>query len=213
MGEIYCNSEGGVEADGYKALEFFSKAENWSRVAEIYRDGKGGVKQDGYKAIEFFAKAEDWSSIALIYRDGTGGVVQSGSKAIEYFTRDFEENDAYDSGNEVLQIYLYGCGEIKPDWRKAFEFANVPSGGGLEFYDYDTLAFKFVCVFDDKLGYFRKDGLGTLQVLERRVKRLESLKAPNIVIANELRRIAEIYEEGYGGLAPNLERRNCFGRE
>ena len=68
------------------------------------------------------------------------------------------------------------------------------------------LAPKFACVFDDKLGYFRKDGLFTLAVLEARCNRLEKLKAPKIIMANELRRAAEIYEEGYGGLEPNREK-------
>lgn len=72
--------------------------------------------------------------------------------------------------------------------------------------DYDTFDFKFVCVFDDKLGYFRKDGRRTLQVLDYCINRLEKLNAPIIVLTNELRRIAEIYEEGYSGLAPNREK-------
>lgn len=127
------------------------------------------------------------------YREGIG-VKQNGRKALEYLIRDFEENPNWESGNEILQIYLYGCGELKPDWHKAFEFADMHFDG-LLIYD-DMLAFKFACVFDDKLGYVRKDGLATLAALENRYNRFEKLKAPKIITANELRRATEIYLTG-----------------
>lgn len=176
------------------------------------------MEPDGYKTIlylteiiarnetnNFFANPSDALKIlADIWRNGKGGVIQDGHKAVEYLIKDFEENDSWETREKIRDIYLYGCGELKPDWRKAFEFMEVPSDGG--FVIYSDVYFKFVCVFDDKLGYFRKDGLGTLQVLNDRANRLEKLKAPNIIQANELRRIAELYEEGYGGLAPNREK-------
>lgn len=221
LAEVYFKGLNGLEQSPQKALELLEKAAAQDYVpaleslGDFYLYGKCGVKQDGYKAIEYFLKAYEFgetswkrtlNSVANIYQEGIGGVKQSGQKAVEYLTRVFEENDAYDSGGEVIQIYLYGCGEIKPDWRKAFEFANVPPNDGIGIYDDYDDAFRFACVFDDKLGYFKKDGLGTLKVLEKRVNRLESLKAPNIIRAYELKRLAEFYEEGYGGLAPNREK-------
>ena len=232
---IYLYGKCGVKQDGYKAIEIFAKAEAWFEIALIYREGKAGVKQDFCKAIEYYTKVDDKSSIeelteimnraeqppqtadelddeedepdyselARIYKEGIG-VKQDGHKAVEYLIKDLEENASWEIENDILQIYLYGCGEFKPDWRKAFEFMEVPSDGGLVIYS--DVYFKFVCVFDNELGYFRKDGLGTLQVLNDRANRLESLKAPDIVRVYELRRIAELYEEGYGGLAPNREK-------
>ena len=109
-------------------------------MGNFYLYGKYDVNQDVYKAIEYFLKAYEFgetswrrtlNSVANIYKKGVGGVKQSGQKAVESLTRDFEKNDAYNSGGEAIQIYLYGCGEIKPDWRKAFEFANVSPYGGL----------------------------------------------------------------------------------
>ena len=82
---------------------------------------------------------------------------------------------------------------------------NIPPDGSLIIYG-DESSFKFVCVFDGKLGYFRRDGSRTLQGLSDRANRLEKLKAPNIIQANELERIAEFYAEDYGGLAPNREK-------
>lgn len=233
--KLYLYGKCGVAQDGSKAIENFAKAESWSDIALIYQEGKANIKQDFCKAIEYYTKADnkyfieelteimnaaeqppqttdelddeedepDYSELARTYREGIG-VKQNGQKALEYLIRDFEENPNWESEEEILQIYLYGCGELKPDWHKAFEFANMHYGG-LLIYD-DMLAFKFACVFDDKLGYFRKDGLLTLAVLENRYNRLEKLKAPEIVMINELWRAAEIYEEGFGGLEPNREK-------
>ena len=233
--DIYLYGKCGVKQDGYKAIEIFAKAEAWFEIALIYHEGKAGIKQDFCKAIEYYTKIDDKSSIeelieimngaeqlpqtadelddeedepdyselARTYKESIG-VKQDGQKAIEYLIKDLEENDSWGTREEVRDIYLYGCGELKPDWRKAFEFMKVPLNGGLEIYS--DVYFKFVCVFDDKLGYFRKDGLGTLQVLNDRANRLEKLKAPNIIMAYELERIAKLYEEGFGGLAPNREK-------
>ena len=233
IANIYLNGKCGVTQDGHKAIEVLSEIEHWFVIAWIYREGKAGIKQDFCKAIEYYTKINDKSSIeelteimniseqpsqtadefddepdysglAHIYREGIG-VKQDIQKAVEYLIKDLEENDSWETRNDILQIYLYGCGEFKPDWRKAFEFAKVPSGGSLEIYD-DNLSFKFACVFDDKLGYFRKDGLGTLKVLNDCANRLEKLKAPAFIQANQLWHIAELYEEGSGSLAPNREK-------
>lgn len=231
LGEFYYYGKGGLTVDARKAVEYltraaeFGESESYKLLGEIYFYSEGGIESDGYKVIDYLLKYVEakqrqltaqidplikdeieseinnsFETIANIHLYGKCGVKRDVHKAVEYLSN-FKESDAYDSTNEVLQIYLYGCGGIKPDWRKAFEFANVPSGGGLVIYN--DVEFKFVCVFDDELGYFRKDGQGTLEVLERRFKRLVELKAPDIITRNELQRIAEIYEEGYGGLAPN----------
>lgn len=232
LGEFYYYGKGGLTVDARKAVEYLTRAaelgesDSYKLLGEIYFYNEGEIEANGYKVIDYLLKYAEakqrqltepidpsikyeieseidnsLKTIQEIYLYGKCGVKQNVHKAIEYLIRDFEENDNYNSAQEVLQIYLYGCGEIKPDWRKAFEFANVPSGGGLEIYN--DVDFKFVCVFDDELGYFRKDGQGTLEVLERHFKRLVELKAPDIIKIDKLKRIMEIYEEGYGGLAPN----------
>ena len=231
LGKFYYYGKGCLTVDARKAVEYltraaeFGESESYKLLGEIYFHNEGGIEADGYKVIDYLLKYAEakqrqltepidplikdeieseihnsFETISDIYLYGKCGIKQDVHKATEYLS-DFKENDDYNSANDVLQIYLYGCGEIKPDWRKAFEFANVPSGGGLLIYN--DVEFKFVCVFDDELGYFRKDGQGTLEVLKRRVKRLVELKAPDIIMRNELQRIKEIYEEGYGGLAPN----------
>ena len=220
LAEVYFKGLNGLEQSPQKALELLEKAAAQDyplalyRLGNFYLYGKCGIKQNGYKAIALIQRADeldkeeddepDHSEWGYIYKEGVGGIKQDGQKAIEYFVKDFEENDSWESKNEILDIYLYGCGELKPDWRKAFEFMKVPPGGDLVIYS--DVYFKFACVFDDKLGYFRKDGRGTLQVLDDRANRFEKLKAPNIIQANELERIAELYEEGYGGLTPNREK-------
>ena len=221
VAELYLYGKCEVTQDGCKAIENFAKIEDWFSIARIHEKGCGDIAPNREKAIAFYKKSgdsfksdierltkdsdePDYEFLSDSYRYGINGVKQNGKKALEYLIHDFEENPDWESGEEILQIYLYGCGELKPDWHKAFEFANIHFGG-LLIYD-NELAFKFACVFDNKLGYFRKDGLRTLAVLDARRNRLEKLKAPKIVMANELRRTAEIYEEGFGGLEPNREK-------
>lgn len=219
LAEVYFKGLNGLEQSPQKALELLEKAAAQDyppalyRLGNFYLHGKCGVKQDGYKAIALIQRADeldeeddepDYREWGYIYKEGVGGIKQEGQKAVEYFIKDFEENNDWESMNEIQDIYFYGCGELKPDWRKAFEFMKVPPDDVLVIYS--DVYFKFACVFDDKLGYFRKDGLGMLKVLDDRVNRFEKLKAPNFIIVRELERIAELYEEGYGGLAPNREK-------
>lgn len=220
MAEVYFKGLNGLEQSPQKALELLEKAAAQDypsalyRLGNFYLYGKCGVKQDGYKAIALIQRADelneeeddepDYKELGFIYKEGVGGIKQEGHKAVEYFIKDFEENNSWEIENEIQNIYFYGCGELKPDWRKAFEFMKVPLGGDLVIYS--DVYFKFACVFDDKLGYFRKEGFGTLKVLNDRVNRFEKLKAPSFIIVNELERLAELYEEGYGGLAPNREK-------
>ena len=204
VADLYLYSKCGVTQDNFKAIEFYKKCgehfkSDVERLTQINEN-----PQEPINPVEEDSDEPDYEFLANSYRYGKRGVKQNGQKALEYLIRDFEENPSWESEQEILQIYLYGCGELKPNWHKAFEFANIHSGG-LLIYD-DLLAPKFACVFDDKLGYFRKDGLLTLEVLETRYNRLEKLRAPKIIMANELRRAAEIYEEGFGGLEPNREK-------
>ena len=202
VADLYLCGKCGVAQDSFKAIEFYKKCgEHFKVVVERLTQANENPQELIISVAEEDSDEPDYSELARIYREGIG-VKQNGRKALEYLIRDFEENPGWESEHEILQIYLYGCGELKPDWHKALEFANVYFGEPLMIYD-DMLALKFVCVFDDKLGYCRKDGLLTLAVLNARYNRLEKLKAPKIVMANELRRIAEIYEEGYGGHDPS----------
>ena len=148
VGRIYKEGRGGIQADGYKAIEFFTKAEYWDGIADIYQEGKGGVKADGYKAIEFFTKDEDWLLVGYIYMDGKAGVKADGYKAIEYFNKvknwagiakiyqkgiggvqqDAQKAVEYHTKDEnweaLAEIYEEGLGDIEPDLEKAQEFRN-----------------------------------------------------------------------------------------
>ena len=233
IAEIYAEGCGDIVPNRDKAIEFYERAgdsykydverlttdkENLQELitlaesndakalcelAEVYLKGLNGLEQSPQKAIELLEKAAalDYppalESLGDFYLRGKCGVKQSGQKAVDYFIKDFEENNNWESKDEIVEIYWHGCGEIKPDGRKAFEYDCA--------HNFHT-GFYNCCVFDEKLGYIRRDGLKILDVLNRRYNRLQNLKAPDIVIANELIQIAEIYEEGYGGLAPNREK-------
>lgn len=203
VADLYLCGKCGVAQDSFKAIEFYKKCgEHFKSDVERLTQINENPQELIISVEEEDSDEPDYEFLARSYRYAINGVKQNGRKALEYLIRDFEENPGWESEHEILQIYLYGCGELKPDWHKALEFANIHFGEPLMIYD-DMLALKFACVFDDKLGYFRKDGLLTLAVLETRYNRLEKLKAPKIVMANELRRAAEIYEEGYGGHDPS----------
>jgi tetratricopeptide (TPR) repeat protein len=171
----------------------------WNRLGDFYAYGKCNVTQDGQKAIDCFLKAveldeneNDFAIVAKIYRYGLGGIPVDGQKAIDYFTRDYELNGNEESLDEIFHIYKYGCGELKADAKKAFDFLQVHPSLQIDCF-----------VVDAERGYFRWDGLKTVDFLTQRLKKLQQQNAPDIIIKNELRGIAEIYSAGFGGLAPN----------
>ena len=207
LAEVHFKGLGGAEQSLQKATELLNQAAAHGyppalyRLGEFYLYGKCGVTQNGYKALELFNQAAelddeykpDYKLLTCTYREGVGGIKQSGQKVLEHLIKDYGE----DTADDVVDIYWHGCGEIKPDGRKAFEYTCAH---GLR----NVLSNCYV--LDEKLGDIRRDGQKVLDTYNRRLNRLQELKAPDLIIANELMYISEIYEEGYGGLAPNREK-------
>lgn len=83
-----------------------------SKLAEIYLKGLGGEKQLPEKAMEFLnrAAAQDYPSapyrLGNFYLFGKCGVKQDGQKAVEYLIKDFEENDSWETRDEIRDMVL-----------------------------------------------------------------------------------------------------------
>ena len=174
----------------------------YNRLGDFYAHGKCNVSQDGQKAIDCFLKTveldeneNDFASVAKIYRYGLSGIPVDGKKAIEYFTKDYELNGNKESLDEIFYIYKYGCGELRPNAQKVFEFLKIHPDLQIDCF-----------VFDEERGYFKWDGMKIVNFLNQRLTKLEQLNAPDIIIVNELRGIAQVYSAGFGGLTPNREK-------
>lgn len=236
--KIYEEGCGEIEPNRQKAVEFYEKGsyekeiaelnevkENFSelvklsgdenaeatyKLAEIYWKGLGGAEQSPKKALALFEKAAAlnyppaFESLGEIYKFGKCGVQQNGQKALEYLTKFFEVSPDGFIVENIVEIYEKGCGEIKPDGRKALE------------YDYAHNLHSSLyncCSFDEKNGGIKRDGLKLLKVYERRLQKLQNLEAPKIIIADELKNIAKIYEEGFDGVAPDRQKAAEFQKK
>ena len=104
----------GTEQNGEKAIEYFTKAEDWYLIGTMYENGDE-VEQDSQKAIEYYTKAGDWHSIGNMYRYGDS-IKQDGQKAIEYFTK-------AEDWLSIAEMYRKGIGVAK-DEKKAMEYEN-----------------------------------------------------------------------------------------
>lgn len=233
--KIYEEGCGEIEPNRQKAIEFYEKGsfkkeidelnevkENFSelvklsesgdaeatyKVATIYWKGPGGAEQSPKTALELFEKAAEKNyplalqTLGEIYKFGKCGVQQNGHKALEYLTKYFEFNPDEFVVEDIIEIYEQGCGEIKPDGRKALEYSYANNlHGGL----YNC------CTFDEKNGGIKRDGLKMLKLYERRLQKLKNLEAPKIIIADEMKNIAKIYEEGFEGVAPDRQKAEKF---
>ena len=228
--KIYEEGCGEIEPNRQKAVEFYEKIsyendelkENFSeliklsdsgdaeatyKLAEIYWKGLGGAEQSPKKALKLFEKATEKNyppalqTLGEIYKFGKCGVRQNGHKALEYLTKYFECNPDAFVVEDIVEIYEQGCGEIKPDGRKALEYSYANNlHGGL----YNC------CTFDEKNGGIKRDGLKMLKIYKHRLQKLKNLEAPKIIIADEMKNIAKIYEEGFEGVAPDRQKAEKF---
>lgn len=124
-GDVY-----GVEQDGAKAIEWYTKAADLGNsdamnfMGAMYHNGDG-VEQDFGVAMEWLQKAADlghaqaMANIAFMYRCGNG-VAQDGAQAIEWYTK------AADLGvlsalSEIGDMYRNGEG-VEQDDDKALEW-------------------------------------------------------------------------------------------
>lgn len=233
--KIYEEGCGEIEPNRQKAIEFYEKdsyekeigelnesiknfseliklsdngnAEATYKLAEIYWKGLGGAEQSSKKALALFEKAAEknyppaFEILGDIYKSGKCDVRQNGQKALEYLTKYFECNPNGSTAEDIVEIYEKGCGEIKPDGRKALEYS----------YSHDLHSDLYnCCTFDEKNGGIKRDGLKMLKNYKRRLQKLLNLEAPKIIIANEMKNIAKIYEEGFDGITPDRQKAEKF---
>ena len=129
IGYVYDNGFG-VEQDGTKAVEWYTKAADLGHSEAMYCLGYEyyigfGVEQDGTKAVEWYTKAADLGHSGAMYNLGNmydnGGVVeQDSTKAVEWYTKaaDLDYSEAmYCLGN----MYDNGFG-VEQDSTKAIEW-------------------------------------------------------------------------------------------
>ena len=143
IAEIFLEGKGGVQPDGYKALEYFSKAaEAINCIIDFtknYIEDNGEIKEERQ---DFFNRVFYWlvrdnknisEQIAKIYTEGKAGVQPDGQKAVEYHLKAIEAE--HDNPNEIVKsnnissicnkiawIYLEGCGDVQSDGCKAIEY-------------------------------------------------------------------------------------------
>ena len=129
LGYMYDSGEG-VEQDGTKAIEWYTKAADLGSLDAMYNLGYmyyigWGVEQDGTKAVEWFTKAADLGNSDAMYNlglmyDNGWGVEQDGTKAVEWYTK---AADLGDSDAMYCLGYMYdNGGGVEQDGTKAIEW-------------------------------------------------------------------------------------------
>ena len=129
IGYVYDNGFG-VEQDGTKAVEWYTKAADLGDLNAMFCLGRMyeygvSVEQDGTKAVEWYTKAADLGHSEAMYCLGYEyyigfGVEQDGTKAVEWYTKaaDLGHSGAmYNLGN----MYEKGDG-VEQDHDKALEW-------------------------------------------------------------------------------------------
>ena len=112
LGYIYAFSDG-VEQDGTKAVEWYTKAADLDHTGAMYNLGTMyaygiGVERDGTKAVEWYTKAADlgekvaMNNIGYMYANGEG-VEQDAEKAIEWYTKAADLSDT-EAGEHLEQL-------------------------------------------------------------------------------------------------------------
>ena len=145
IAEIYLEGKGGVQPDGYKALEYFSKAaeginliinftKNFIENNSEIKQKRQGVLNRVFRSLGRINRNTS-EQIAEIYSEGKAGVQPDGHKAIEYLLKAIEAVDAERDNpdensksnifyiyNKIAWIYLKGSGEVQIDGYKAIEY-------------------------------------------------------------------------------------------
>ena len=150
IAKIYLEGKGGFQPDGYKALEYFSKAaEGINRIIDFTKNFIENNSEIIKKRSGTFRRVFRWlarinkniyEKIAEIYSEGKAGVQPDGHKAIEYLLkaieavnaeRDNPDEDSKESisaiYNKIAWIYLEGCGDVQTDGYKAIDYFEKSS--------------------------------------------------------------------------------------
>ncbi len=141
IAEIFLEGKGGVQPDGYKALEYLAQTlEGINKAIELTKNfvaSNEDVEQN-YPGIlkRFFDRSESrlknaYKQIAEIYRCGKCGVLPDGQKALALYER-LDEIELLGGKNKVhfestalfriVDIYAKGCGSVQIDGRRAVEY-------------------------------------------------------------------------------------------
>lgn len=128
IAEIYLDGAAGVKIDAYKAIDYFEIGSDFEKIANIYRFGKYGIAPDPRKAIEYYLKCEAASNDNQFLRtrlfENIAGIYSSlndGTNALKYFLKADKDDNEWACIN-VMQIYRYGKGNLKPDGVKLIKY-------------------------------------------------------------------------------------------
>ena len=217
VAKIYLEGKGGVQIDGYKSLEYFSKAAesiaNVINFTKNFIENNNDIKQkrQGFVKLIFLwleRISENISGqIAKIYNDGKAGVEPDPQKAIEYLLKHeaamyFGFDDKISTSRaevfkNIAEIY-FKLG----DGQKALEYFLKADEFGDE-WAYINVA----RIYREGKGNLKPDGLKLVEYLTKKLKQNES---PDENIIYE---IAQAYEEGCGNLKPDAQRALEFYRK
>ena len=217
IAKIYLEGNGGVRPDGYKALEYLSKAaKGINRIIDFtksYIEDNSEIKEERQ---DFLNRVFYWlarinknisEQIAKIYTEGKAGVQPDGQKAIEYFLKAIEAerdnpNENLKSSNlsaicnKIAWIYLEGCGKVQTDGYKAIDYFEKSSNFEkiAEIYRYGKAGVE--PNLQKSIEYFLKH-----EAVNRRPQNSDdetgefSIFLSNERRANAFRNIAEIYSK------------------
>lgn len=212
IAKIYLEGKGGVQPNGYKALEYFSKAAeginyiiNFTKKS-IEDNSEIKKEQPGFLNLVFRwlgrINKNISEQIAEIYSEGKAGVQTDGQKAIEYLLKAIKaerDNPGENSKenisaiyNKIACIYLEGCGNVQTDGYKAIEYFEKSSNFEqiAEIYRYGK-----ACVKPDPqkaIEYFLKYEAAKRPVSDDEMSDFD-IFLDNLLRANVFRNVAEIY--------------------
>lgn len=213
IAKIYLEGKGGVQPDGYKALEYFSKAAeginyiiNFTKKS-IEDNSEIKKEQPGFLNLVFRwlgrINKNISEQIAEIYSEGKAGVQPDGQNAIEYLLKAIEaerDNPGEDSRsnnisniyNKIATIYLEGCGNVQTDGYKAIEYFEKSSN-----FEQIAKIYRYgkACVKPDPqkaIDYFLKYEAAKCRSSDDEMSDFD-IFLDNSMRANAFRNIAEIY--------------------
>ena len=213
IAEIYLEGKGGVQPDGYKALEYFSKAAeginyiiNFTKKSiednsEIKKEQPCFLNSIFYQLGRINKNISE--QIAEIYSEGKGGVQPDGQNAIEYLLNAIEaerdnpvENSRSNNNsniyNKIAGIYLEGCGNVQTDGYKAIDYFERSSNFEkiAEIYRYGKACVKPAP--QKAIEYFLKYEAAKRPVSDDEMSDFD-IFLDNLLRANVFRNVAEIY--------------------
>lgn len=217
LAKIYLEGKYGIEPDATKAIEYFTKINDWHSIAKIYLEGKGGIPVDGNKAIDYFNISSDFKEIAEIYLYGKAGVEPNPQKAIEYFLKYKAASRCTQSfDDEIDESYIFSANE-----RRADAFRNIAEiyfklNDGRKALEYFLKADELGDSYSDSgierlyhegKGNLKPDGVKLIEYLTNQLEQ-GKYSAKRI-----LYKIAAVYETGCGSLLPNRQKALEFYRK